>query len=219
MPEKSIPQTEEVYRYVLEHGHNRDPIRQQIEQENAKLAGWLPCMQTAAEEATLLGLLVRTIGAKSALEVGTFTGYSSLIVARALPPDGHLLCCDVNEQWTSIAKRYWEQAGVADKITLKLGPALATLKALPASTVFDFSFIDANKDDYCAYYEEALKHTRPNGLILIDNVLWSGRIFDRADQDRETIGVREINELVARDTRVEAVMLPFADGLTIARKK
>jgi len=133
MPAKSIEMTEETYRYVVEHGHNQDPMRLQIEHENARLGGWLPCMQTAAEEATLLGLLVHAIGAKSALEIGTFTGYSALIVARALPPDGHLLCCDVNEKWTSIAKRHWEQAGVAHKITLKLGPALETLKALPAS--------------------------------------------------------------------------------------
>ncbi len=219
MPLKSIEMTEATYRYVLEHGHNQDPIRTQIEDENAKLGGWLPCLQTAPEQATLLGLLVAAIGAKSALEVGTFTGYSSLVIARALPADGHLLCCDVSEKWTSIAKRHWEAAGVAHKITLKLGPALETLKALPASTTFDFSFIDANKDDYCAYYEEALKHTRPNGLIVIDNVLWGGRIFDRADQDPETIGVREFNDLIAKDRRVEAVMLPFADGLTIARKK
>ena len=219
MPGKSIELTDDIYRYVLEHGHNQDPIRAGVEKETATLGGWLPVMQTAPEEATLLGLLVAAIGAKSALEVGTFTGYSAVVVARALPADGHLLCCDVNEKWTSIAKRHWEAAGVAHKITLKLGPALETLRALPASTMFDFSFIDANKNDYCAYYEEALKHTRQNGLILIDNVLWSGRIFDPADQDPETIGVREFNDMIAKDKRVEAVMLPFADGLTMARKK
>jgi caffeoyl-CoA O-methyltransferase len=219
MPSKFIALNDEIYQYVIDHGHNRDPIRTELEAETAKLGGWLPCMQTASEQATLLGLLVRAIGAKSALEVGTFTGYSAMIVARALPADGHLLCCDVSAEWTSIAQRYWEKAGVANKITLKLGPALDTLKALPVTTSFDFSFIDANKSDYCAYYEAALKHTRPNGLILLDNVLWGGRIFDKSDQDGETVGVRRINELVANDSRVEAVMLPFADGVTVCRKK
>jgi caffeoyl-CoA O-methyltransferase len=219
MPGKSIELTDDVYRYVLAHGHNQDRDRARLERENEKLGGWLPCLQTAPEEATLLGLLVKAIGAKSALEVGTFTGYSALVVARALPPNGRLLCCDVSEKWAAIARRNWERAGVARKITLKLGPALETLRALPRSTMFDFAFLDANKDDYCEYYEETLKRTRRNGLILLDNVLWRGRIFDPGDRDPETVGVRKINALIAKDKRVEAVMLPFADGLTIARKK
>jgi caffeoyl-CoA O-methyltransferase len=176
-------------------------------------------MQIAAEQGTLMGLLAAAIGARSAVEVGTFTGYSSLCVARALPADGKLLCCDVNEQWTAIARRYWERAGVAGKITLKLGPATDTLKALPVSYTFDFAFIDADKSSYLVYYEEILKRLRPSGLILIDNVLWSGAVIDDSKTDADTEALRAINDFIAADARVEAVMLGIADGLTIVRKK
>ena len=176
-------------------------------------------MQIAAEQGTFMGILAGAIGARSAVEVGTFTGYSALCVARALPADGKLLCCDVNEQWTSIGRRYWERAGVANKITLKLAPAAETLKALPSSHTFDFAFIDADKTSYAIYYEEILKRLRPSGLILIDNVLWNGRIIDDAATDADTLALRKLNDFIAADTRVEAVMLGIADGLTIVRKK
>ncbi len=216
--DKFIKLSPELYDYAVQHGNNGDTIRQQLSEETRKL-GPISGMEIAAEQGTLMGMLVRAIGAKSAVEVGTFTGYSSLCVARALPPDGHLLCCDVSEEWTSIARRFWQKAGVAGKITLKLGPGVDTLRSLPDSQQFDFAFIDADKTNYRNYYEEILKRTRPNGLILIDNVLWSGGVIDKANQTDDTKAIRALNDFIARDERVEAVMLPIADGLTIARKK
>ena len=215
---KFITLTPKLYEYLVAHGNNGDPLRAELAAETAKL-GWISAMQIAAEQGTFMALLAAAIGARSAVEVGTFTGYSALCVARALPADGRLLCCDVNEQWTSIGRRYWERAGVANKITLKLGPAADTLRALPASHTFDFAFIDADKTNYAIYYEEILKRMRPNGLILFDNVLWSGSIIDDAKQDADTQALRKLNDFIARDTRVEAVMLGIADGLTVVRKK
>ena len=166
-----------------------------------------------------MGILARAIGAKSAVEVGVFTGYSSICVARALPPDGKLLCLDVNEQWTSIARRFWERAGVANKITLTLAPAAETLRALPATHTFDFAFVDADKSSYKTYYEEILKRLRRDGLLLIDNVIWSGKVIDGEDKSNDTKAIRELNDFIAKDTRVEAVMIPVSDGITIVRKK
>ena len=210
--------TPKLYEYLLAHGHNGDPIRAELAAETAKL-GWISTMQIAAEQGTFMAILAGAIGARSAVEVGTFTGYSALCVARALPADGRLLCCDVNEEWTSIGRRYWERAGVANKITLKLGPAADTLKAIPASHSFDFAFIDADKSSYAIYYEEILKRLRPNGLILLDNVLWKGAIVDEAIKDADTLALRALNDFIAKDTRVEAVMIGFSDGVTIVRKK
>jgi caffeoyl-CoA O-methyltransferase len=215
---KFIPLTPNLYEYAVAHGHNGDPIRAELAAETTKL-GRVSGMQIAAEQGTFMGILAAAIGARSAVEVGTFTGYSALCVARALPADGKLLCCDVNEEWTSLGRRYWERAGVANKITLKLAPAADTLKALPASHTFDFAFIDADKTNYAIYYEEILKRMRPSGLILLDNVLWSGRIMDESVQDTDTQALRKLNDFIAKDTRVEAVMLAVADGLTIVRKK
>jgi caffeoyl-CoA O-methyltransferase len=216
--EKFTALTGELYDYMRAHGHNRDPLLKELAEETSKL-GRVSQMQVSAEEGTLMGILVRALGVRSAVEVGTFTGYSSLCVARALPPEGHLLCCDVNAEWTAIARRYWERAGVADKITLRLGPGLETLRSLAATTRFDFAFIDADKTNYRNYYEECLKRMRSDGLILIDNVLWSGRVIDPSDSSDDTRAIREFNDFIAGDERVEAVMIPVADGLTIARKK
>ena len=216
--EKFLHLDQKLYDYVIAHGHNNDPILHELADETRNL-GRIAGMQIAPEQGTLMGMLARIIGAKSAVEVGVFTGYSSLSVARALPPDGKLLCCDVNEEWTSIARRYWERAGVANKITLKLGPAADTLRALPASHTFDFAFVDADKNNYKIYYEEILKRLRPNGLILIDNVLWSGQVIDAKDQSEDTVAIRALNDFITSDTRVEAVMIPVADGITIVRKK
>ncbi|MGH7906626.1 MAG: O-methyltransferase [Candidatus Binataceae bacterium] len=218
MAEKTRLQTKELFQYVLAHGHNNDPLLRELEAETARL-GRISGMQISREEGTLMAILVRAIGAKSAIEIGTFTGYSSLCVARALPADGHLLCCDVSEEWTALARGYWQKAGVANKITLKIGPALDTLRALPGSANFDFAFVDADKSNYSAYYEEILKRTRPGGLILFDNVLWRGLVLDETDQSEDTAGIRRINDLIADDNRVDAVMLSIADGVTIACKK
>jgi caffeoyl-CoA O-methyltransferase len=215
---KFIALTPKLYEYAVAHGHNGDPLRAELAVETAKL-GRISGMQIAAEQGTFMAILAAAIGARSAVEVGTFTGYSSLCVARALPADGRMLCCDVNEEWTSIARRYWERAGVANRITLKLGPAADTLKAIPASHTFDFAFIDADKSNYLVYYEEILKRMRPNGLIILDNVLWNGAIVDESVKDADTVALRAVNDFVVKDTRVEAVMLAVADGLTIVRKK
>jgi len=215
---KFIALTPKLYEYAVAHGHNGDQLRAELANETAKL-GRISGMQIASEQGTFMAILAASIGARSAVEIGTFTGYSSLCVARAIPADGRMLCCDVNEEWTNIARRYWERAGVASKITLKLGPAADTLKAIPASHTFDFAFIDADKSNYLVYYEEILKRMRPNGLIILDNVLWNGAIIDEAVKDADTIALRAVNDFVAKDTRVEAVMLAVADGLTIVRKK
>jgi caffeoyl-CoA O-methyltransferase len=218
MAEKNRSVTEALYQYAIAHGHNRDPLLLELEAETASL-GPIARMQISREQGTLLSILTRAINARSAVEVGTFTGYSSIVIARALPPDGRLLCCDVSEEYTAIARRFWNKAGVSDKITLKIGPGLATLSSLPIDYSIDIGFIDADKPNYTAYYEEILKRTRPDGLILIDNVLWSGRVIDDSDGSEDTIAIRALNDLIANDNRVEAVMLPIADGLTIARKK
>jgi caffeoyl-CoA O-methyltransferase len=173
----------------------------------------------APEEGAFLTFVTRLIGARRAIEVGTFTGYSSICIARGLPPDGRLLCCDVNEEWTAIARRYWAKAGVAERIELRLAPAAATLSALPLGEPWDLAFIDADKPGYPVYYEEILKRLRPGGLILVDNVLWMGRVADPAAQDDATRAIRAFNDLVARDVRVDKVMIPLSDGLTLARKR
>ncbi len=207
-----------LYDYVVAHGHNADPLLRELAEENSKF-GPLSSMQIAPEQGTMMGLLVRAIGARSAIEVGTFTGYSSICVARALPEDGRMLCLDVSEEWTAIARRYWERAGLTGKITLKLGPAADTLRAMPASETFDFAFIDADKENYSVYYEEILKRLRRDGLILVDNVLWNGQVVNESDQTSSTRAIREFNDFVLKDQRVEAVLVPVADGITIARKK
>ena len=218
IPSKFIKLTPELYEYVVAHGNNGDPIRRELSEETGKL-GPISMMEIAPEQGTFMGILAAAIGAQSAVEVGTFTGYSSLCVARALPANGKLLCCDVNLEWTNIARTYWEKAGVAHKITLKLGPALETLRAMPEANCFDIAFIDADKVNYRGYYEEILKRLRQNGLILIDNVLWNGAVLNQNDKSEDTRAIRELNDFVAQDERVEAVMLPIADGLTIVRKR
>ncbi len=216
--EKFTRMSPELYAYLVAHGHNDDPVLKELAAETEKL-GPISRMQISDEQGTFMGILARAIGAKSCVEVGTFTGYSSICVARALPADGRLLCCDISDEWPKIARRYWEKAGVADRITLKIGPALDTLRALPASAGFDFAFIDADKTSYRAYYEEILKRMRPSGLILFDNVLWSGSVIDASNTSEDTKAIRELNDFLAADKRAEVVMLTIADGLTIVRKK
>jgi caffeoyl-CoA O-methyltransferase len=175
-------------------------------------------MQIAAEQGTFLGLLVAAIGARQVIEIGTFTGYSSLCMARALPPEGRLIACDVSEEYTAIARRYWKKAGVSDRIDLRLGPAAETLRSLPEDEVFDFGFIDADKEGYSIYYEEILSRLRPGGLIALDNVFWGGSVANPENREPSTLAIREINERVASDARVQSVMLAVSDGLTLARK-
>ena len=215
---KFIPMTDPLYDYLVAHGHNADPILAELAKETAAL-GPISMMQIAPEQGTLMSVLVRAIGATSAIEIGTFTGYSALSVARALGPKGKLLCCDISDEWTAIARKYWQKAGVADRIELKLAPALDTLAALPADHTFDFAFIDADKVSYRGYYEALLPRMRANGLIVFDNVLWMGQVLDRAAPSDDTKALQALNDFIATDTRVQAVMISVSDGLTIVRKK
>ena len=218
MDDKFTRLTPELYAYVVAHQSGRDPVLDALVTETAQLGG-VRRMQIAREQGAFMTLLARAIGARRMVEVGTFTGYSALCLARALPADGTLLCCDLNAEWTAIARRHWEAAGVADRIELRLGPALETLRALPRDPVIDLTFVDADKENYRAYYEEILPRTRVNGLVLFDNVLWGGHVLEGEAASADTRAIQELNDLVAADPRVEAVMLPIADGLTIARKR
>jgi caffeoyl-CoA O-methyltransferase len=215
---KYTPIDDALHAYLLRHRTPDDALLVELQEETRRLMGMRAVMQIAPEEGTLLGLLVAAIGARNVVEVGTFTGYSALCMARALPPGGKLLACDVSEEYTAVARRYWQKAGVADRIELALGPAAETLRALPDGTRFDFGFIDANKSNYRTYYEEILKRLRPGGLIAIDNVLWNGAVLRESDQTDDTRAIRAINEHVAADPRVQSVMIGVSDGITLARK-
>lgn len=210
--------TDELYDYVTAHTEPIDDIQRGLVEQTAQL-GSLAAMQIAPDQGVFLTLLTRLMGARRAVEVGTFTGYSALCIARGMPPNGHLLCCDVSEEWTGVAKQAWAKAGLSDRIELRIAPAIETLRALPPDPVLDLAFIDADKPGYLDYYEELVPRVRPGGAILIDNVLWSGRVADPDADDGDTVAIREVNDRVAADERVEAVILSIGDGLTLARKR
>jgi predicted O-methyltransferase YrrM len=210
--------TPALYEYVLAHNPAPDPVLRDLIAETEALGG-LSIMQISPEEGVFLGMLARLIGARRAVEVGTFTGYSAISIARALGDGGHLLCCDVSEEWTAMARRYFARAGLTERITLRLAPALETLRALPAAPALDLAFVDADKVNYHAYYEELLPRLRTGGVIAFDNVLWAGRVVDPSDTSDDTQAIRALNDSLARDQRVDVVMLPVADGVTLARKK
>jgi caffeoyl-CoA O-methyltransferase len=199
----------------------REPkLLARLRRETARDSG--AAMQVSPEQGQFMGLLVELIQARNVLEIGTYTGYSSLCMALALPEDGRLVCCDMNEQWTDIARRFWSEAGVEDKIRLHLAPALETLGKLReggGEGCFDMVFVDADKENYTAYYEECLKLLRPGGLLLADNTLWSGRVIDPADSAASTEGIRRFNRLLHDDERISLSLLPVGDGLTLALKK
>ncbi len=204
--------------YLVAHGMPPDDLQRRLIAETRKL-GPRSVMQVAPEQGAFLTLLTRLIGARQAVEVGTFTGYSALCIARGLAEGGRLLCCDVSEEWTAIARRYWREAGLDDRIELRLGPAAETLRALSADPSLDLVFIDADKTGYLVYYEETLARLRPGGLILADNVLWGGRVTEESPSDDNLKAIRAFNDAVAADQRVEAVMLAISDGLTLIRKR
>jgi caffeoyl-CoA O-methyltransferase len=211
---------EAVDRYIATTTVRETAVQKKLRDETSRLpqAG----MQIGADQGALFAILVHAIGAKKALEIGTFTGYSALAVAMALPKDGKLVACDVSEEWTSVGRRHWAEAGVADKIDLRIAPALDTLAALVKdgqAGTFDFAFIDADKPAYDGYYERCLELLRPNGLIAIDNVLWSGKVADPAVDDESTVALRKLNAKVADDPRVEACLLTVGDGVLLVRKK
>jgi caffeoyl-CoA O-methyltransferase len=221
VPEKFIEMTAELHRYAVEHSDGNDELMQRLVEETEGAAGDMSIMLTAPEQATLMTLLVRAIGARRALELGTFTGYGSIAIARGLPADGTLVTCDVSEEWTAIARSYFDEAGLADRIDLQLGPALESLRELPEDQPFDFAFIDADKGNYPAYYEECVRLLRSGGLIMVDNVFYGGLVVS----DREGSGrgqfvdeVRELNDRIAADERVLSTMLGVADGVTLALK-
>ena len=207
-----------LYGYMLAHSSPPDALELELIEETKRLGG-ISMMQVARDQAAFLSMLTKISGARRAVEVGTFTGYSALAVARALPDDGTLLCCDVNEEWTAIALEYWERAGVAGKITLEIAPAIETLQALPTNERIDLAFIDADKTGYPGYYEEILHRMDSGGLIALDNVLWMGWVVDPNMTDPETKAIRAFNDFLVADERVEAVMLPISDGMTLVRKK
>ncbi|MFI5170179.1 MAG: O-methyltransferase [Vicinamibacterales bacterium] len=206
-----------LYQYLLAHRSPDDEVVRELREETARL-GDSAVMQVAPEQGSFLRLLVAAIGARSAIEVGTFTGLSSLSIARGLPKGGRLLCLDVSDEWTAIARRAWARAGVADRIELRIAPAAETLRALPDEPTFDFGFIDADKKSYPIYWDEIVRRLRPGGLIAVDNVLWDGDVVRPEEQDEDVVAIRAFNERVLADRRVESVMLAIADGLTIARK-
>jgi predicted O-methyltransferase YrrM len=217
---KTLPLNAALYEYLLAVSLREPGILARLREETARDPE--ARMQSAPEQGQFMALLVQLIGARKCLEIGVFTGYSALWVAQALPDDGRVFACDTSEKWTAIARRYWEEAGVADRIRLHLAPALETLGGLidaGEAGSFDFAFIDADKGNYLEYYERSLQLLRPGGLIVIDNTLWSGDVADPQKQDADTVAIRSLNEFIHRDTRVEMSLLPVADGLTLALKK
>jgi caffeoyl-CoA O-methyltransferase len=207
----------EINDYLLAHSEPADQVLRDLAEETHRELAAQSGMQITHDEGELLTMLVRITGARRAVEVGTFTGYSSTCIARGLPVDGHLLCCDVSEEYTSVARRYWERAGVTDKISLELGPAVETLRALPSEASLDFAFIDADKTGYPAYVEEILPRLRPGGLMVLDNMLRAGRVLaPESDDDR---AIHDLNQALVADDRVDVVLLPVRDGVSLARKR
>lgn len=220
MSKQTLGLDNQLYDYLLSVSLREPDILRQLREETARYP--MARMQIAPEQGQFMTLLVQLLGATKTLEVGVFTGYSSLCVALALPPNGKIVACDVSEEYTAIARRYWEAAGVADKIDLRLAPALETLDELLAAgqaETFDFAFIDADKGNYERYYERSLQLIRPGGLIAIDNVLWSGRVADPQEQGNNTQALRALNEKLHDDERITLSMVPIADGLTLALKR
>ncbi|HEY1573963.1 MAG TPA: class I SAM-dependent methyltransferase [Pseudonocardiaceae bacterium] len=205
--------------YLLAHCTQADDVLLDLAAETRQVAGEHVGMQITQDEGEFLTMLVRLVDAREAVEVGVFTGYSSICIARGLPKDGHLLACDVSDQWTSVARRYWARADLADRIELRIGPAVHTLAALPAEPVIDFSFIDADKVNYPRYYAELVDRTRSGGLLVLDNVLRTGRVVDPACQDDADVAMRQVNDAIVADDRVESVMLPVRDGVTLVRRR
>lgn len=220
MSSRTINMSPELHDYLLSVSVREPEVLRRLREETAPLEG--AGMQISPEQGQFMSLLIKILGAKRTLEIGTFTGYSSTRVALALPDDGELVACDVSDEWTSIARRYWKEAGVDHKITLHLGPALDTLQRLVndgQQNSFDFAFIDADKENYAQYYEHALVLVRPGGVIGIDNVLWGGNIIDAERQDASTQAIRALNEKASRDERVDISLVPIGDGLTLLRKR
>ena len=214
---KHTPITHALHEYLVAHGSPPDAVQRSLIEVTAKL-GPIARMQIAPEQGAFMTWLARALGAERAVEVGSFTGYSTLCLARGLPEHGRVLALDMSAEWTEIGRRHWERAGVGHKIELKIGPAADSLRALPREPLFDLAFIDADKTGYAGYVEEILPRLRTGGVILVDNVLWGGAVVDAARQDEDTRAIRAFNDAMLRDTRVDPVMIPLSDGLTLLRK-
>jgi caffeoyl-CoA O-methyltransferase len=214
---RSFALDDAVHDYVVAHSTPLDDVQRELIDTTAAL-GAVAGMQTGPDQVVLLTLLTRAIGARRAVEVGTFTGASSLAIAKGLPADGRLVCCDVSEEWTAIARDAWAKAGLADRIDLRIGPATETLRSLGDEAI-DLAYVDANKDGYIDYFEAIVPRLRPGGLLLADNTLWSGRVADPSADDENTLAIRAFNDHVVADPRVEAVVVSIGDGLTVCLKK
>jgi predicted O-methyltransferase YrrM len=222
MSNETLMLTPQVYDYLVRQGVREPSVLRDLREATARQAGAAAGMQIAPEQGAFMAMLVSLIGARKTLDVGVFTGYSAAAVALALPDDGTVVACDISDKWSGLAREYWDKAGVADKIDLRIAPATQTMDALvdaSESGTFDFIFLDAEKTEYEAYYKRALVLARPGGLIAVDNVLWSGRVADDTVMDADTVAIRVFNELVRHDDRVTLSMVPIADGLTLAQKK
>ena len=220
MSKRSISLTDSLYDYLLSVSLREPDLLLKLREETA--ADPAANMQISPEQGQFMGLLARLMGARRCLEIGVFTGYSSLAIALALPDDGRIVACDVSEKWTSVARRYWAAAGVAHKIDLRLATAMETLDRLLAdgeAGTFDFAFIDADKENYVGYYERALQLLRSGGLVVADNTLWSGRVADPENAEADTVALRHFNELLHGDSRVDLSLVPIGDGLSLARKR
>lgn len=205
--------------YVGAHSSPPDSVLTELADETARRYPERGGMQIGPQQGTFMTLLARLMSARAAIEIGTFTGYSAICLARGIGDGGRLVCCDVSEEWTSVARRYWQKAGVGDRIELRLGPALETLRAMPADTVFDLAFIDADKTGYISYWDEIVPRIRPGGAILADNTLSHARVIDESSRDANVVAIREFNDHARADQRVELVLLPIGDGLTLAWRK
>jgi caffeoyl-CoA O-methyltransferase len=214
---------DETYGYLVDYGARQDDLLRELAAETAELGDFPAIMQVAPDQGALMTLLCRAIGARRALELGTFTGYSAICIARGLAEDGELITCDVNDEWAVIARRYFERAGLAERIDLRIGPALETLAQLPADEPFDFAFIDADKPNYPRYWEEVVRLLRPGGLAMVDNVLFGGSVVTGEVGEGRSAdspdAIRRTNELIAADERVDIAMLGIADGVTLALKR
>jgi predicted O-methyltransferase YrrM len=220
MSNRTVNLNDRLYSYLLDHSLREDDLLRRLREETAQLP--MSMMQISPEQGQFMTLLTEIVGARRVIEVGTFTGYSSICVARALPANGHLTCCDVSEEYTAVARRYWAEAGLTDRITLKLAPALQTLDSLIAAGEdgqYDLAFIDADKSNYDGYYERVLRLLRQGGLVMIDNVLWDGAVADPAVDDADTIAIRQLNDKLHRDERISLSLVPIGDGVTLARKR
>ena len=215
---KSLGLGAELHSYLVAHGTPPDPVLSRLIADTTAM-GDIAGMQIAPEQGSFLTMLANILGARLIVEVGTFTGYSSVCLARGLAPGGRLICCDVSAEYTARAVQAWREAGLDDRVELRLAPGADTLRSLPLDPPIDLAFIDADKSGYTVYYEEILTRMRRGGVIAVDNVLWSGRIIDASDTTRDTEALRAFNDMVAGDERVDRVMLPIADGLTLCRKR